>query len=415
MAITPEEAHILITLPNATLTSPSTGTLTGQLSLEYITFDIPASAVTRDVLLVLRLDNGAFEAPLDPARTLTASVQSSGAARRYVFHATQDDAEFTLEIPVTPETSDDVELFHSVLVEYVTNLRDGVPPVAPTPGVAQNGVGLVVGEAVQTGDDLRGRFVLVNEDNGEIVDALGRSVRVYEDPSLGRGVTKVLVRTVPPEDRDWMMKGAVFARHVPHFRVISDTATLLAGAMTSASNHFIAHSTPSPASSKLLLLQSPTTKKHLTRVHTVTDDAVKLGNKATVAIERLISRRSRTANPPPAFVHQSPPPAPQSLTPLLRPLARVAYPAAIVLTSLEASTARVIDAGSASVSAAVSHKYGPTAAGNVALAGGTVRNVVLVYMDVQGLGRRAVVKVVAKGLVKGHIARAKGGSSGPKL
>jgi spartin len=235
MAITPEEAHILITLPNATLTSPSTGTLTGQLSLEYITFDIPASAVTRDVLLVLRLDNGAFEAPLDPARTLTASVQSSGAARRYVFHATQDDAEFTLEIPVTPETSDDVELFHSVLVGYVTDLRDGVPPTAPAPGVAQNGVGLVVGEAVQTGDDLRGRFVLVNEDNGEVVGALGRSVRVYEDPSLGKrghegdpvvvelpeGAStlddvEVLVRTVPPEDRDWMMKGAVFVRHVPH-------------------------------------------------------------------------------------------------------------------------------------------------------------------------------------------------------
>jgi hypothetical protein len=86
----------------------------------------------------------------------------------------RDDAEFTLELPVTPETADDVELFHSALVGYATVLHDGVPPT-PAPGVVQNGVGLVVGEAAP--DDLRGRFVLVNEVNGEIVGALDRSVR----------------------------------------------------------------------------------------------------------------------------------------------------------------------------------------------------------------------------------------------
>jgi spartin len=89
---------------------------------------------------------------------------------------------------------------------------------------------------------------------------------------------------------------------------------------------------------------------------------------------------------------------------------------------LQASTACVIEAGSESVSAADWYKYGPTAAENVALGGGTIRNVVLVYVDVRGLGRGAVVKGVkgmakgaAKGWVKGHIARAKGGSSAPKL
>jgi spartin len=228
---TTSEAHILVTLPTATLTSYPSGTLTGQLALEYVTFDIPASTVTCGVLLVLHLDNhdGAFEAPLDPARTLTASVLSSG-ARRYVFHATRDDTELTLELPATPETADDVELFHSVLVGYATDLRGVVPP---TPGVPQySGGGPGVDEAV-TEEDLRGRFVLVNEDNGEIVGALDRSVKVYEDLSLGEkghegdpvvvelpegadtlDDVEVLVRTIPPEDRDWMMRGAVFTRHV---------------------------------------------------------------------------------------------------------------------------------------------------------------------------------------------------------
>ena len=89
-------------------------------------------------------------------------------------------------------------------------------------------------------DHFHGRFVLVNEDSsGEIIGALDRSVRVHEDPSLeemgleddpvvvelpeGGGGGRVLdelrdveslVRAIPPEERDWMLKGAVFVRYV---------------------------------------------------------------------------------------------------------------------------------------------------------------------------------------------------------
>ena len=90
--------------------------------------------------------------------------------------------------------------------------------------------------AAEPEGDLRGRFVLMNEDDGQIVGTLDSSVRVNEDPSLAeRGHegdpvvvelqegtdtleelsdVEVLVRTIPPEERDWMLKGAVFVRHV---------------------------------------------------------------------------------------------------------------------------------------------------------------------------------------------------------
>jgi spartin len=223
------DANILVTIPNATLTSSSSGTFTGPLALEYVTFDIPSgTTATRDVLLVLRIGagTGAFEAPLDPARALTVST-SATASHRYVFHATRDDAEFSVEFPATGETADDVELFHSVLVGYAADVQD------------QDGAEAAAGGAgpsrTDEKDDLRGRFVLVNEDNGEIVGALDRSVRVYEDPSLGeRGHeddpvvvelpeggdafdelrdVEVIVRTIPPEDRDWILKGAIFVRY----------------------------------------------------------------------------------------------------------------------------------------------------------------------------------------------------------
>jgi spartin len=240
---TTSEAHILVTLPNATLTSSSLSpggsgsgigtTLTGQLTLEYVTFDIPrtaTAAVPQGVLLVLVLRSGtgnnvACEEPLDPSRTLTVSSVLPSGARRYVFHATRDDAEFTVELPVV---TDDVELFHSVLEGYVADLR-----VHGELQHSQSARGFVEESAAGSeGEDLRGRFVLMNEDDGEIVGTLDNSVRVHEDQSLaekgrerdpvvvelpegadtvdGLRDEEVLVRTIPPENRDWMLKGAVF-------------------------------------------------------------------------------------------------------------------------------------------------------------------------------------------------------------
>jgi spartin len=251
------DAFILVTIPNATLTSSSTGTLTGQLVLEYVTYDIPTTAqVTQDVLLVLVLRSSSgnnntvlFEAPLDPARALSVSSvpppSSFGVARqRYIFHATRDDTEFTIELPENnSNAAGDIELFHSVLVGYVTDVRvngeqllqsSALPPSARVVGEGQ-APAQAPAPVAGADEDLRGRFVLMNEDDGEIVGTLDRSVRVFEDPSLEeRGREKdtlvvevpeganthdglleeeVLVSTIPPEERDWMIKTAVFVRY----------------------------------------------------------------------------------------------------------------------------------------------------------------------------------------------------------
>lgn len=513
------DAYVLVSIPNATLTSPSSGTLTGQLALEYVTFSIPTSAsAERDVLLVLRLGDdpdsvSGFEAPLDPARTVIATVLPSG-ARRYVFHATRDDSEFTLTLP---EATEDVELFHSVLVGYSSDLRGGGDAAALFPAAGPH--------YPQREENLRGRFILVNEDNGEVIGELDESIRAREDPSLGETETghendpvvvelpeddtldglrnvEVLVRTVPPEDRDWMMRSALFARYVflapsPNLarcsstssHVISGTTTLLTSAITSASNYYIANSKPSPHASgvaspapgaaadpgtssstppqqpsrTLLLLQSPTTRSHLASIYAVSGGAVKLSHKATAAAERLIQRavgvdkgKGRASTPvsaaptppqspgkpplPPRSRGPSPapPPAPQDKPPLplrrvghgsspagsrgpsptppsappplpLRTRTRAALSATLILAALSASTVRLMDTGGAAVAAAVSHRYGTVAGDNAALAAGTMRNVVLVYVDVRGFGRKALVKRTARTWAKGHSAAVRGG------
>lgn len=85
----------------------------------------------------------------------------------------------------------------------------------------------------------------------------------------------------------------------------------------------------------------------------------------------------------------------------------VALSAALILSTLSESSTRIVDAGGSALSNAVAHKYGEHAGNNVLMAAGTVKNVVLVYVDVRGFGRRAIVKKVAKTYVKGQIKSSK--------
>jgi hypothetical protein len=65
-------------------------------------------------------------------------------------------------------------------------------------------------------EDLRGRFVLINEDNGEVVGALDGSVRVHEDPSLGeRGHEKDPVVVELPDDADMLDDSKVLVCAIP--------------------------------------------------------------------------------------------------------------------------------------------------------------------------------------------------------
>jgi len=68
----------------------------------------------------------------------------------------------------------------------------------------------------------------------------------------------------------------------------------------------------------------------------------------------------------------------------------------------ESGTRLVTDAGTAST-IAVNHKYGAEAGEIAATVAGGVRNVGLVYVDVTGVSRKAIIKSVAKGMVIGKV------------
>lgn len=63
----------------------------------------------------------------------------------------------------------------------------------------------------------------------------------------------------------------------------------------------------------------------------------------------------------------------------------------------------ILTSGGAAASAAVGHKYGQEAGSITGNLAGGVKNVGLVYIDVTGVSRRAIIRSVAKGMVVGKV------------
>jgi hypothetical protein len=92
-----------------------------------------------------------------------------------------------------------------------------------------------------------------------------------------------------------------------------------------------------------------------------------------------------------------------------RPLLnRTILAADVILSSFEAAANELVTSGTHAASTAVGARYGNDAGAAVAYTGASVRNAVLVYVDVRGVGRKSILKATAKGYVK---ARMKNGET----
>jgi spartin len=122
----------------------------------------------------------------------------------------------------------------------------------------------------------------------------------------------------------------------------------------------------------------------------------------------LPPRKSADSSAPPLYVDtdvksRSAPPTPAG-GPLekLGPGRKFIIAAKLIAATVGDSGKKIADVGSERLIAAVNHKYGAEAAHSTRILTGTARNVALVYIDVTGLGRRALLKSAGK-----HIYRAR--------
>jgi len=132
---------------------------------------------------------------------------------------------------------------------------------------------------------------------------------------------------------------------------------------------------------------------------------------------------------PPSTSDSAPPPLPPR--PTLRKRDKLILSADVVLSTIEESIKRMLDTGSEEITRVVTHKYvhrprswcladgmksprhGEESGQNAALATGTARNVALVYIDMRGIGRKAIIKRAGKEYARSQLSS--GNSSRPRL
>lgn len=94
----------------------------------------------------------------------------------------------------------------------------------------------------------------------------------------------------------------------------------------------------------------------------------------------------------------APPPRP------LRKHEKLVLSANLVLATVDDSVKRAVDVGSTQLTAVMGHKYGEGAGRTTHLATHTARNVTLVYIDMRGFARRALIKKAGKEWIKARVS-----------
>ncbi|KAF5373121.1 hypothetical protein D9758_001486 [Tetrapyrgos nigripes] len=516
----PDQAFVLLTLSNASLTTPGS-TEHGALVLECVTLSATAKqSLERDVFLVLRINQ--IEVPLDPGRVITVkSINSNG--RSYVLQGSYaDPTELHLTVSFSSHflgggiplhEQEDLETFESILSQYAdfhgVSEDSSISPISSQPSEK-----ILYNRDGPNDSRIRGQLVLVNEDTNEVVGEVERKLKVNEDPALaekGHEKDPVIIeipersehtetaieafaRTIPKEDQNWMTTGATLVSYG-----ISASTNLLVNVISGATNYYVKHSKPgtsapstpgtpgasgstasgsgsSPASgtnspAPPVFLTSERTRKNLANVHAVSTQAAQVSSKTLKIIDGMIEKvvsgnkgkgkkttmspaaayasgagagtsgitlgtvgatTSASANAPPPYSsnpnlavnpdgkpglppRRSPSPQPPTITtasssssglgPPLPPRkldtkARVILSADMILSTIDESIHKLLESGEKNITAVVGHKYGAEAAQSSTYMTGTARNVALIYVDVRGMGRKALLKRAGKRYVK---------------
>jgi spartin len=263
-------SFVLLTLPQVSLRSNGTCEV-GSLAVECISSNTnlaDAKTDTNSSEVTLGFHLGSHSLELKPG-SLVKLVISQDGQRAYTFEpANEKSGVVHLIIPPptedAPHVAQDIETFDHLLTQYtdlswtfdLPEIRSVPPPLpartgySPQPGAHdhQTNIKANVEQAKPVEDsDLRGHLVLMDESNGDILGELPTSLHLTEDPALPnhaqasdavvlemqpemydactgavqagmigedlREAREVIVRAVPPEEQDWLMKSATLVRY----------------------------------------------------------------------------------------------------------------------------------------------------------------------------------------------------------
>ncbi|KAF2677611.1 hypothetical protein K458DRAFT_423868 [Lentithecium fluviatile CBS 122367] len=319
-------------------------------------------------------------------------------------------------------TQEDIDTFETILAQCTAFLERAQAPQSSkgaakpyNPQDYQPGEGYV-------GSGRHGEIVLVNEDNGSVVGELAEGAQIVEDSRLTPGSKNPVEIVVSPDGKRIVVQPLSedylhMARHPAYkdsglvqnsaaaSRLIVTTSSFIGNKMLSSAETFMNKTRPND---KPMVFKAATHER-VRKINNLTTGVAGFSAKTVGQITKHAQnftagtigkgpRKQKALLP-----DGSPNP---DYKPGLLNKSMIAF--STVADGIAFSGKTLLTNSGAAASAAIGHKYGAEAGSISASLAGGVKNVGLVYIDVTGVSRRAIITSVAKGMVVGKVRDKKG-------
>ncbi|TKA33181.1 hypothetical protein B0A50_00734 [Salinomyces thailandicus] len=325
-------------------------------------------------------------------------------------------------------TQDDVDTFETILAQCTAFLERAKPPLPDRKGgkgggyqTDYNPADYAPGGRSYDGKGTgHGQIVLIDEDDGSIVGELGEDAQMVEDSKVQAGSKDPVEVQVSSDGKHIEVRPASeeylkLARH-PAYKdssLVGNAATASRLIVTSSSyiGNVLAQGADSftqktkPIAKPMQFNQA--THDRVRKLNNFTQGAAGMSSKTVGQITGYAQNFAaglsghKKVRPHKGFDDQGRPLEKEEYKPGLLNKSMIAF--STIADGIAYSGKNLLTSSGAAASTVVGHRYGDEA-GSIAtqLAGG-VKNVGLVYIDVTGVSRRAVIKSVAKGMVVGRV------------
>lgn len=322
-------------------------------------------------------------------------------------------------------TQEDVDTFETILAQCTAFLERARPPLPSRPSFkgkydpadyAPGGKYAVDGETGRK----HGEIVLIDEDDGSVVGELGGDAQVMEDLKLKAGSKDPVEIEVSqdgkridvrPVSEDYLRMArhpaykdsSIVQRAATASRLIVTTSSYVGNMLTSGAENFSSKTKPIAKPLEF----SPAAHQRVRKVHTFTSSAAGISSKTvgqiTTTVQNIAAKASGHSKERPhkGYDEKGRPLAQDEYKPGLLNKSMIAF--STVMDGIATSGKTLLETSGAAASHAIGHRYGDEAGSIAAGLAGGVKNVGLVYIDVAGVSRRAVIKSVAKGMVIGKV------------
>ncbi|KAG8624461.1 hypothetical protein KVT40_007528 [Elsinoe batatas] len=316
-------------------------------------------------------------------------------------------------------SQEDIDTFETILAQCTAFLERAAPPKPGRPLKEYNPSDFKADyKGGYPNDKKHGQVVLVDEENGSVVGELAEGEQVVEDPRLHHGSkTPVEIQIsadgkrvdVRPISEDYLelarmpqyQKSSLVQNAAAASRLIVTGSSYLGNMMSSGADNFVQKTKPNAKPMEF----APATHERVRKINNFTHGAVGMSSKTVGQVSKYAQNfgagLSRKKEKQPKYDKAG------NLIPEEQGKPGILNKSMIAFSTLADGIAysgkSLLTQSGAAASTVVGHRWGDQA-GSIAsgLAGG-VKNVGLVYIDVTGVSRRAVVGSVAKGMVVGKM------------